>query len=168
VNEDSTSGPSGGEGSADNRDKPGEADIHELFRTLARLTTADCSERRRHALALVDVDELGTINADEGVTAGTRALLLVLRSMAGTLRHGEHAARWAGDQYVLLLPGIGRRAALRRTRRIVSVVNREAGLSVSAGVAIYPVDGRTSTELVDAAHVALRVAKQQGGACVRG
>jgi diguanylate cyclase (GGDEF)-like protein len=153
---------------------PGAPGPHALqvFRVLAVLLDGDDPPRSRHAIALLDVDRLTEINLAYGRPAGAAVLERVSTALEHALKPGEEAAYWAGDQYVVLLPGVSRRAALRRTRRILtSVGSASAGglaVSVSAGVAVYPVDGTTTSALVEAAAVALRRAKCQGRGRVRG
>jgi diguanylate cyclase (GGDEF)-like protein len=144
-----------------------------VFHTLAVLLDRDDPRRSRHAIALLDLDRLTEINLVCGWPAGDAILRRVSTALEHALKPGEVAARWAGDQYLVLLPGSNRRTALRRTRRIlrcVVVCATASGpaVSVSAGVAAYPVDGTTTLALVEAATVALRRAKSDGRGRVRG
>ena len=127
----------------------------ELFRELAALLADDPSRVRRHAIAVLDVDGLTAINRERGARAGDAVLAAVADALARELRPGERAAWWAGDQYVALFPGIGRRQAIRRTRRILA----RLPVALSAGVAAYPRDGESNAALVDVAGAALVCAK---------
>jgi diguanylate cyclase (GGDEF)-like protein len=132
----------------------------------------DTSRGNRHAIAVLDVDGLTEINRVYGRITGDAVLASLADALAPSLRAGEQAAWWAGDQCVVLFPGAARRKALRRTRRIVARIagrtsSSEPTVSVSAGVAAYPVDGITNSALVDAAAAALRRAKRDGRGRVR-
>jgi diguanylate cyclase (GGDEF)-like protein len=145
---------------------------HQLFRTLASLLASDASGSKRHAIAVLDVDRLTEINRAYGRGAGDAVLARVSDAIALCLEADEQTAWWARDQCVLLFPGAGRRKALRRTRRIVGRIAGRAGasdpcVSVSAGVAAYPVDGQTNSALVEASAAALRRAKRDGRGRVR-
>jgi diguanylate cyclase (GGDEF)-like protein len=144
----------------------------EVFRALTVLLNHDGPLRNQHAIALLDMDRLTEINLAYGRAAGAATLGRVSTALKQALQPGEQAAYWAGDQYVLLLPGAGRRAALWRTRRILSHVARPAeqgwpAVSLSAGIASYPADGLTNLSLVEAAAVELRRAKRHGRGRVR-
>jgi diguanylate cyclase (GGDEF)-like protein len=144
----------------------------EVFHRLAVLLDGDGAPRSRHAIALLDIDRLTQINRLYGTPAGDAVLERVSTALEQATRPTERAARWAGDQYVVLLQGASRRAALRRTHRILTrVAGAAAGgpaVSISAGVAAYPVDGTSTSALVEAAAAALRRAKRDGRGRVRG
>jgi diguanylate cyclase (GGDEF)-like protein len=145
---------------------------HELFRLLAFLLDDDPARRARHAIAVLDVDGLTQVNLAYGRLAGDRVLASVSDSVARALQRDEQAAHWAGDQYVVLLAGAGRRTALKRTRQIVSgtasrAVGNVPAFGVSAGVARYPFDATTNWDLVEVAAAALRRAKSGGRGGVR-
>lgn len=144
----------------------------EVFRALSILLELDASPLTSHAIALVDVDGLKEINAKYGWSVGNSILEFLSAALQDAIKPAERAAHWAGDQYVVLLPGAGRRAAFWRTRRLLACALRCAPqsyprVSVSAGIAAYPVDGDTNLALVESATVALRRAKRAGCGRVR-
>ena len=119
---------------------------HDLFARLAA-ALATASRTDRHAIVIVDVDDLTAINRTHGTAAGDGVVDAVWRAVAGALGGDELAARWAGDQFVVFLPGAGRRAARRRARAIVAAVAApaapgRAAISASAGVAASPAHRR--------------------------
>jgi diguanylate cyclase (GGDEF)-like protein len=96
---------------------------------------------------------------------GSRALCRLADALRLSCRVIDTAARLGGDEFALLLPETGRAAARRVARRVVERVARDGELptiSVSAGVATYPVDGDTSARLLEAADVALYEHKRAG------
>jgi diguanylate cyclase (GGDEF)-like protein/PAS domain S-box-containing protein len=115
------------------------------------------------AIILLDLDGLKKINDDHGHLTGSRALC----RLAAVLRHRSRgidtAARYGGDEFVLVLPETESKGAEQAANRISKRL-REDGenppLSVSAGAAIYPQDGPTLEELLGAADRALY--KQKG------
>jgi diguanylate cyclase (GGDEF)-like protein len=140
---------------------------HELFRLLSLLLADDPFNRARHGIAVLDVDRLTQLNLGHGRLAGDGVLASVSDSLARALQRDEQAAHWAGDQYVVLLPGAARRRALERKRELLShTLFRGArplpGFSVRAGVATYPFDATTNWDLVEVAAAALRRAKSGG------
>jgi len=120
------------------------------------------------ALCLVDFDDLKSINDRFGHPVGD----LVLGQVATRLRAGGEAFRLGGDEFAVLLPRQDERQATAVAR---SIVERVAGLdiegvgpvTVSAGVATYPMHGSGRDELIRLADSALYWAKKDGKNRVR-
>ena len=151
--------------------RPRTVAAHDLFARLAAALAAS-SRADRHAIVIVDVDDLTAVNRTHGTAAGDAVLDAVSRGLGAALQRDELAARWAGDQFAVLLPGAGRRAALRRARVIVGAVAAPAAagvpaVSVSAGVAASPAHGTTNARLIEAGARALCRAKRDGRGLVR-
>jgi diguanylate cyclase (GGDEF)-like protein len=109
------------------------------------------TERLKGAMALmvIDLDEFKSINDTYGHHAGDRALQQVARVLSSLVRPYEVCARFAGDEFVIILAGTGLEEAETRKRELQEAVEKLAvddrapsrRLSVSAGAACYPVDG---------------------------
>jgi diguanylate cyclase (GGDEF)-like protein len=72
-------------------------------------------------------------------------------------------ARFGGDEFALIAPGGGGEIVGRRVRD--ALLEREAAgkpISVSVGAVVFPLDGATSSGLLDAATRALAEAKRRG------
>jgi len=120
------------------------------------------------ALCLVDFDDLKTINDRFGHPVGD----LVLGQVASRLRQGGESFRLGGDEFAVLLPGQDERQATSVARSIVERVARLAvdgvgTVTVSAGVATYPMQGSSRDELIRLADTALYRAKKEGKNRVR-
>ena len=130
------------------------ANYREFMNTLEReLRRADRSQHS-FALLLFDLDELKHINDRLGHLAGNRALQRLAAVMKRHCRSTDLAARYGGDEFALLLidanPGRIEKIAERFTR----CLDNDRGdphLSVSIGSSVYPNDGRTAQELLEAA-----------------
>lgn len=115
------------------------------------------------ALCLVDLDDFKTINDRFGHPTGD----LVLSQVASRLRQGGESFRLGGDEFAVLLPRHDERQAAAVAG---SIVERIAGLqvdgvgsvTVSAGVAAYPIQGAGRDELIRLADSALYWAKEDG------
>ncbi len=115
------------------------------------------------SLCLVDIDDFKTINDSHGHPVGDR----VLGQVAGRLRQGGESFRLGGDEFAVLLPGLDAREAVSVARSIVERVSaaelEQVGqLTVSAGVATYPLQGIGRDELIRLADSALYWAKEAG------
>lgn len=121
------------------------------------------------ALLLVDVDELKRINDRQGHEAGDIAIISVARAIEQTCRTTDVAARFGGDEFVVLAPGIRAEGALELASRIRAALaalpavpgHRPPGVSI--GVTDSTLAGEPSAEkMYAAADSALYAAKKQG------
>jgi diguanylate cyclase (GGDEF)-like protein len=115
------------------------------------------------SLCLVDIDDFKTINDSHGHPVGDR----VLGQVAGRLRQGGESFRLGGDEFAVLLPGLDAQEAVSVARSIVERVSAAqlenvGQLTVSAGVATYPLQGIGRDELIRLADSALYWAKEAG------
>jgi diguanylate cyclase (GGDEF)-like protein len=95
----------------------------------------------------------------------------VARRVATLPRSVDRVARFGGEEFALVLVQTDRAAALEVARRVCAAVEREPVLvddrialnvTVSAGVAALPDDGKRGADLVTAADKALYTAKARG------
>ncbi len=120
---------------------------------------------------MFDVDDFKQINDTLGHAAGDA----ILREMGSLLlkhvRGEDIAARYGGDEFILILPDASREVTAERAERLCEHVQHlhvqyegqtlEA-VSLSVGVAIFPEHGSTSILLLKAADDALYRAKREG------
>jgi len=105
------------------------------------------AERYGHQLNLVmvDLDNFKQVNDRFGHAAGDAALVAVADMLKRHLRASDHAFRWAGDEFVLLLPEVRHEEAQAAAERFAELVSHievhGLRLSASVGVASYPGDG---------------------------
>ncbi|HET6945221.1 MAG TPA: diguanylate cyclase [Gaiellaceae bacterium] len=115
------------------------------------------------SLCLVDIDDFKQINDRHGHPLGDR----VLGQVASRLRQGGESFRLGGDEFAVLLPKLDQQEAVAVA---LSIVERVAGtevdevgrVTVSAGVATYPVQGVGRDELIRLSDSALYWAKEDG------
>ena len=115
------------------------------------------------ALCLVDLDDFKAINDHFGHPMGD----LVLGQVASRLRQGGESFRLGGDEFAVLLPRHDERQAAAVAQSIVErigALNMEGvgSVTVSAGVATYPMQGAGRDELIRLADSALYWAKEEG------
>ena len=111
--------------------------------------------------AILDLDDLKKINDSGGHSLGDLALKRFASVLKKTARKGDIVARYAGDEFVLVMTKTGRETALRVVERIMGALRRN-GLQSSIGVAMFPADGTDGQTLFFAADEALYQAKQAG------
>jgi diguanylate cyclase (GGDEF)-like protein len=115
--------------------------------------------RHRGSLSvlLLDMDRFKEINDEFGHQAGDRALREVAQVLRGSLREYDVCARYAGDEFVVIVGDCDLSQAERRRREIQDAVaaigfeplpGRRVPLGISAGAATYPQDGLAADDLL--------------------
>lgn len=121
------------------------------------------------ALVLLDIDHFKQLNDTYGHQAGDRVLQVVGSTLAARVRAGDLPARYGGEEFAVVLPGMSADdvlAMVETLRRSLHEATHGAddrlGVTLSAGVAVYPQHARTGDDLVRAADLALYAAKDGG------
>jgi diguanylate cyclase (GGDEF)-like protein len=113
------------------------------------------------AFIILDLDDLKKINDSGGHSLGDLALKRFANVLKKTARKGDIVARYAGDEFVVVMTKTDRAAAERGVERILGALRRN-GLQSSIGVSMFPLDGTEGQTLFFAADEALYHAKQSG------
>ena len=128
--------------------------------------------RRSMSVLMLDVDDFKLVNDTFGHLFGDRVLTWTAELIRSTLRASDIAARYGGDEFAIILPETDADEAHRAAERILEAfrdhafVGEQRGpvpIGASIGVATFPRDGRTGTELIVAADQALYRVKRDGG-----
>ena len=113
------------------------------------------------AFVILDLDDLKKINDTGGHSLGDLALKRFAQVLKKNARKGDIIARYAGDEFVVVMAQSDREQAIRGVERITAALRRN-GLATSIGVAMFPTDGTDGQTLFFAADEALYQAKQAG------
>jgi diguanylate cyclase (GGDEF)-like protein len=115
------------------------------------------------AFAMLDVDDFKRINDTRGHAAGDAALVTIAQILQKCTREIDTPARFAGDEFSLILPRTDRDSAKAVVERITAEL-RAAGLSASIGLAFTPlgIDQETLMRWADEAVYAAKAAGKNG------
>ncbi len=114
------------------------------------------AERSHHSFTvlLLDLDGLKRINDLHGHLTGNRTLQRLAAVMNEHCRSTDLAVRYGGDEFAVVLIDSDKGMAEQVAHRIETGLQADQGkpaVSVSIGIGIYPDDGRTASELIEAA-----------------
>lgn len=127
------------------------------------------SDRGRQPLALlmIDSDSLKQINDVRGHLRGDEHIRRIGRVLKEHIRLSDYAFRYAGDEFLLMLPNTGQDEALmvaERIRRLIEENEAEDAMhvTVSIGVGIYPTHAVDAESLLSVADRAMYASKRSG------
>ena len=141
-----------------------------FFAAIEREIARSARSGRGFCLLMMDLDELKSINDRVGHFHGDRVLRAVGEVIALGVRQIDTAARYGGDEFVVLLPETDPTGAFVLAEKIrlgvhAMAIDLPAGSpepSLSIGVVAYPDDGRTADELIISADGAMYASKRAG------
>ena len=159
-----------------------EEQIHEDFKTgllndrhFQSVQILEFKRAQRHttplSLLLVDVDDFKSVNDTTEYSFGDEVLQHVASCLKQTIRATDHAVRFGGDEFALLLPHTSPREAVQTADRVrkeigsMNVTNGKYSKQVTVSIGIGSFDGRsrsTAEELQRQANKALHEAKSHG------
>ncbi|HEU4477666.1 MAG TPA: sensor domain-containing diguanylate cyclase, partial [Pyrinomonadaceae bacterium] len=123
---------------------------------------AECQRMNNESLAVIsiDIDDFKGINDAYGHAIGDRVLASISGVIRKELRQMDVLARYAGDEFVAIMPMASQQMASSVGERIRTAVERQkfsvrtgktVEIGLSFGVACFPADGETTEELLTAA-----------------
>ncbi len=122
----------------------------------------------------LDVNDFNEVNERHGHAAGDRILRQLARAIRRQLRGCDTCVRYAADEFIVTLPGVGKQEVARLQARIQEAIEshkfvvhggKPAQLSVSMGTASFPEDGKTLDALIavaDARMYDVKTARRKG------
>jgi len=131
------------------------------------------SRRTGHSIGFImaDLDHFKRFNDAYGHGAGDLMLKAVAELIKKSIRAGDIACRYGGEEFLIILPAAGIQDTISRASQIQKDVRqisftyeeRQLGnMTISMGVAVYPEHGNEAAELIRVADQALYRAKNEG------
>ena len=123
------------------------------------------------AVLFVDLDHFKAVNDTHGHAAGDQVLQEVTRRLRGSVRASDTVARYAGDEFTVVLRHIVKNDDVQRVaEKILQVIAEPLQLEngtrlqvgVSIGVSFFPDDAADAETLLKHADEAMYAAKRQG------
>jgi len=120
-------------------------------------------------LLMMDLDQFKSYNDRFGHPAGDALLHAVGEALYAATRSDDRVYRYGGDEFTVVLAGVGLPEAQRvaeRARRMVAAASIQSGaapVTITVGVALFPDHGADKDALIGAADNALYAGKQAGG-----
>lgn len=126
------------------------------------------SRRNQHtfAILMIDVDHFKKYNDSHGHQAGDEVLVRMAAILKGVTRDVDTVSRYGGEEFLLLLPESDQNAAVEVAERIRERLKDQTfdgeSVTVSIGVAEFPIDGDGPSQVISGADSALYQAKREG------
>jgi len=142
----------------------------QFLEVAARTLSSQRGKRRLMAILFIDMDRFKSINDSLGHKIGDMLLQAVAGRISRMLEQDDEAARFGGDEFVVLLAGERTedqidawvRSLVQKLSAIYSLGDHEVTTSPSVGVSICPRDGQDVEDLIRSADAAMYSAKRAG------
>lgn len=139
---------------------------------------AEMETARRHqqplAVLMLDVDHFKQVNDQHGHGAGDAVLQELARRMQGILRLGDIAARWGGEEFLVVLPNTALTGAIALAERYLQIVrdvpvtiHNAQPCAVTVSIGVTDAAGLDFDAVLRQADEALYRAKREGRDCLR-
>lgn len=123
------------------------------------------------AVICVDLDRLGRINQSYGYEVGDLIIREMAQRLSRMLYETDSIFPVGGDSFMILIPRVTLQKSIEAIANKIlfafktpfRVAGHAIEMSCSLGIAVYPFDGGTATDLMQHAYQVMRTARQKGG-----
>ncbi len=129
-------------------------------------------QKQPFTLLVAQLDQIAIIRENEGPGAADIVQHRLAQLFVQLFRSEDVVARWSGDEIVVGMFGIDRNRAVARAGQLLERITRNpfpepewapGPVTLSIGLAQYPVDGEKIDKLYESAQQALQIAREHGG-----
>jgi diguanylate cyclase (GGDEF)-like protein len=142
----------------------GVGNYRSLVERLREETARHQRRGREFALLTLDLDDFKTVNETQGHLVGDLVLAIVGSMIDLKVRTEDQVFRQGGDEFSVIAPETNREQAELLAQRIEYALNKitsgSVRMSATVGTAVFPQDGGSPGEMLDAADSALRARKR--------
>jgi diguanylate cyclase (GGDEF)-like protein len=158
-------------------DTTGLHNVRHLYNVLDRELNRSKNLKQPLSLAFLDLDRFKQVNDVHGHLVGSELLAQVGRRLQELSPQQDTCYRYGGDEFVVLMPGIGSVAALERTQKLHNALmdsqfrmrnGLDLRVSASVGVSSAPEDGSAVHAIIGAADARMYAVKSDGRGKVQG
>ncbi len=145
---------------------------HRFFQEHMRLSMERADRaNEKFSMVLIDIDRFKIFNDTYGHQAGDEVLRCVAQKLKNSVRTVDMVARYGGEELAVVLDKANEKEALEVAQKLVDAIADEPYpitstanryVSISCGVATYPIDGKDTEEMVHFCDEALYRAKECG------
>jgi diguanylate cyclase (GGDEF)-like protein len=118
------------------------------------------------AVLMADIDHFKQYNDTYGHLAGDKVLVRVAEILREAIRNVDYAARYGGEEFFVMMPETTLEGAVevadRIRARLAGQIIAGGRVTISVGVAEFPIHGDTPEALIATADAALYEAKREG------
>lgn len=141
-----------------------------LFQLLEQARARASRDQQLLAVGVLDLDRFKSVNDTIGHGGGDLVLAEASARILGMLREADVLARFGGDEFALVIPGLDSREQLDVISRCIlqalrapfNLLGEQLFLSASVGWTLFPLDGSDAEGLVRHADLAMYAAKEDG------
>lgn len=117
----------------------------------------------QHAVYILDLDRFKLVNDTLGNSNGDIILIETTKRIQALLKNKDIIARYGGDEFIVTLTNVknAREVAnfaeqlIRVIKQPIEINGQDVFISTSIGISMYPIDGKTTEELIHCADKAL-------------
>ena len=121
-------------------------------------------------LIFIDIDSFKSVNDAMGHNGGDDLLIQITQRLSGYIRKDDTLARFGGDEFIIMVSQASQPEEIQKVAdRIMEaffqpliVKDQEFFINISAGIAVFPIDGDETEDLIKKADMAMYTSKEKG------